>query len=312
MKLVFLGSSESSLLCLKSLVAASHQIAMVITQPDRPSGRGKRLSAPPVKEYALEHNIPVLQPRRIRKDPTVLARLQQIAPDLNVIVAFGQIIPAAIIYLPRFNSINLHFSLLPKYRGASPVQWALLQGENKTGVTIFELDEKMDEGPILAARETEILLGENARELEQRLTTLGSTLLLDTISQIQTLEPQPQDHSQATYAPLIKKDDGRINWDKEAIFLERQIRAFFPWPSTYTFWKEKRVKILQGRVNPDKSWSALPSPGTILEVHPAGVEVSCGRDSVFTITTLQPENKKSMSAHAFSLGAKLKPGDKFT
>ena len=310
MKIAFLGSSESSLYCLKSLVASPHQVVLVITQPDRPSGRGKQVTPPPVKEYALENNIPVLQSQRIRKDQVVLDELKHIPSDLNVVVAYGQILPASLIFLPKYNTINLHFSLLPKYRGASPVQWALLQGENNTGVTIFELDEKMDEGPILSAQETPIHPGENALELGQRLTVLGSTLLLETVSHINHLQPQPQDHSQATYAPLIKKEDGKIDWNNEAIVLDRQIRAFFPWPSTYTFWLEKRIKILQGHWNPQTT-STSGFPGEILEVHPSGISVCCGKASVFIITSLQPENKKPMSAYAFSLGANLKPGDKF-
>ena len=311
MKIVFLGSSASSLYCLKFLVASPHQVVLVITQPDRPSGRGKRITPPPVKEYALENNIPVLQSHRIRKDQIVLDKLKHLHSDLNVVVAYGQIIPASLIYLPKYNTINLHFSLLPKYRGASPVQWALFQGEKITGVTIFELDEKMDEGPILSARETPIHPEENAFELGQRLTVLGSTLLLETVSHISQLQPQPQDHSQATYAPLIKKEDGKINWDKDASLLGRQIRAFFPWPSTYAFWGEKRIKIIQGHWEPEKT-SPSATPGEILAVQPSGIDVSCGQASVFIITTLQPENKKPMSAHAFSLGANLQPGHKFT
>jgi len=310
MRIVFFGSPASALPSLKKLLESNHSIEFIITQPDKPFGRGKKVSPPPVKKIALDQNIPVYQPEKIRKDAEALEKIKKIQPDLNVVVAYGQIIPSSIIYLPKYNSINVHFSLLPKYRGASPVQWAILNGERKTGITIFELNEKMDEGDILTQEEFEILPGEGAAKLEARLALKGAEILTETIAKIDEIKPRKQDHSIATYAPLIKKEDGRIDWINDALHVERQVRAFTPWPSVYTFLGEKRVKIHKGRKIEDRIEPF--SAGEILEVKKEGIEVCCGEGSVFLIESLQPENRNKMDAYAFSLGAKIKPGDKFT
>lgn len=310
MRIVFFGSPASALPSLKKLLESNHSIEFIITQPDKPFGRGKKVSPPPIKKIALDQNIPVYQPEKIRKDAEALEKIKKIQPDLNVVVAYGQIIPSSIIYLPKYNSINVHFSLLPKYRGASPVQWAILKGERKTGITIFELNEKMDEGDILTQEEFQILPDEGAVELEARLALKGAELLTETIAKIDEIKPRKQDHSIATYAPLIKKEDGRIDWIKDALHVERQVRAFTPWPSVYTFLGEKRVKIHKGRKIEDRIEPF--SPGEILGVKKEGIEVCCGEGSVFLIESLQPENRNKMDAYAFSLGAKIKPGDKFT
>lgn len=310
MRIVFFGSPASALPSLKKLLESNHSIEFIITQPDKPFGRGKKVSPPPVKKIALDQNIPVYQPEKIRKDAGALEKIKKIQPDLNVVVAYGQIIPSSIIYLPKYNSINVHFSLLPKYRGASPVRWAILKGERKTGITIFELNEKMDEGDILTQEEFEILPDEGAVELEARLALKGAELLTETIAKIDEIKPRKQDHSIATYAPLIKKEDGRIDWINDALHVERQVRAFTPWPSVYTFLGEKRVKIHNGRKIEDRIEPF--SAGEILGVKKEGIEVCCGEGSVFLIESLQPENRNKMDAYAFSLGAKIKPGDKFT
>lgn len=310
MRIVFFGSPASALPSLKKLLESNHSIEFIITQPDKPSGRGKKVFPPPVKKIALDQNIPVYQPEKIRKDAEALKKIKKIQPDLNVVVAYGQIIPSSIIYLPKYNSINVHFSLLPKYRGASPVRWAILKGERKTGITIFELNEKMDEGDILTQEEFEILPDEGAVELEARLALKGAKLLTETIAKIDEIKPRKQDHSIATYAPLIKKEDGRIDWINDALHVERQVRAFTPWPSVYTFLGEKRVKIHNGRKIEDRIEPF--SAGEILGVKKEGIEVCCGEGSVFLIESLQPENRNKMDAYAFSLGAKIKPGDKFT
>jgi methionyl-tRNA formyltransferase len=252
----------------------------------------------------------VYQSRRIRKDPVALNTLSEINPDLNVVVAYGQIIPASIIFLPKYNSINLHFSLLPKYRGASPVQWAILNGETTTGMTIFELNEQMDEGDILTQREMTIHPYEKAIELEERLAQEGADLLVKTIRQIDTLSPQKQDHAQATYAPLIKKEDGKIDWNSEAISVDRKVRAFNPWPSAFAYFRGKRMKILNGRVEPSKSTSSI-KPGEICASGKMGLSVVCGDGNIYVIDLLQPENRKAMSAHSFSLGANIKSGEFF-
>jgi len=309
MKIVFFGSPAIALVSLKRIIEEGHRIELVISQPDKPTGRGKKLIPTPLKRFAQDLNIPVYQPVKIRKDQIALEKIKKINPDLNVVVAYGQIIPSSIIFLPKYNSINVHFSLLPKYRGASPIQWALLNGERKTGVTIFELNERMDEGDILAKEEVDIHPEEGASELEARLAQKGAELLVKTIAKIGKIKPQKQDHSQATYAPRIKKEDGRIKWEKNAIFIERLVKAYTPWPSAYTFLADRRIKILKGKKEAFKGQSS--SPGEILEVKKKGIEVCCGDASVFLIENLQPENKKPMSAYSFSLGAKIRPRDRF-
>lgn len=309
MKIIFFGSPDSAVRALKKILLGGHRVELIITQPDKPAGRGKKLAPSSVKRFAEEADIPVYQPIKIKKDPLVLEKMRKIDPDLNVVVAYGQIIPASLIYYPRYNSINLHFSLLPKYRGASPVHWAILNGDQITGVTIFELNEKMDEGDILAKQELEILPGEYAHELETRLAQMGAGLLCKTINRIGSIPRIKQDHAQATLAPLLKKEDGRIDWTKKAIEIDRKVRAFTPWPSAFSFLEKKRVKILAGK----GLGSKIPNsaPGEILDMSMDGIQVSCGQNSSYLITELQPEGKKAMSAHAFSLGANIKSGDKF-
>lgn len=309
MKVVFFGSPKSALPSLRKIIDSGHTIKLIITQPDKPSGRGKNLSYSPVKQQALTDDIPIYQSTRIRKDPAIVEKLREIKPDLNVVVAYGQIIPDSIIYLPLYNSINLHFSLLPKFRGASPVQWAILEGKNTTGLTVFELNAKMDEGNILAQRKAEISPDETAFELESRLSIMGAELLVNTISQIQDIEPQEQDHTKASFAPLIKKADGQIDWTKDARFIGRQIRAFTPWPSTFTFLEGRRMKVIAGKSEP---FISSAKPGEIVNVDKKGIGVMCGDGNVFLIERLQPENKKEMDAYAFSLGGSTKPGDTFS
>lgn len=310
MKIVFFGSPVLALPSLKKLLEADHSIDLIITQPDRPSGRGKKLMPCPVKKTALDLNIPYYQPLKIRKDKSALDKIKEIEPDLNVVVAYGQIIPSSIIYLPRYNSLNVHFSLLPKYRGASPVQRALLDGKAKTGITIFELNEKMDEGDILVQEEVNVFPDENAAELEARLAQKGADLLIKAIAQIDKLKHCKQDHSQATYAPKIRKEDGKIDWTKNSLCIERRVRAFTPWPSAYAFLKDIRIKIHKGK----KIGKEAPpgfSAGKISGIKKEGIEVCCGEGSIYLIESLQPENRRRMDAYAFSLGAEIKPGDIF-
>ena len=310
MRIVFFGSPAIALIPLQALLDSEHDISLVITQPDRPSGRGKRLNRSPVKAFAEENGIPVYQPRRIRKAPNALDRLSQVEPDINIVVAYGQIIPDPIIYLPRFNSINIHFSLLPKYRGASPVQWALLNGETETGVTIFELNSRMDEGDILSQKQVEIHPEETSAELEERLAQSGSGLLLNTIKDLPQITSQSQDHNTATYAPLIKKDDGRIDWTRDAIRIANQIRAFTPWPSSFCFHNQRRLKVTRG--TPLTMSRAIDDFGRVLEITKKGIDVACGSGSVIRVLNLQPENRREMEAYAFSLGASLTEGDTLT
>ncbi|MBN1222677.1 MAG: methionyl-tRNA formyltransferase [Candidatus Aminicenantes bacterium] len=309
MKIVFFGSPAAAIPSLKEILRAGHSVELVITQPDKPSGRGNNFLFSPVKRLAIDEKIPLHQPQKIRKDQMVLDKLKSIEPDVNVVVAYGQIMPAPVIYLPRYNTINLHFSLLPKYRGASPVQWAILNDEQITGLTVFELNEKMDEGGILTQEEVDIIPGETAPELEHRLAERGAGLLTNTLSRIKEIKPRKQDHSKATFAPRIKKEDGLIVWTHKAGFIERQIRAFTSWPSSYTYLGRKRIKIISGKHEPSKASRA--HPGEIVKSDKEGIRVMCGDGNIFRIDVLQPENKTKMNAYAFSLGANIRSGQTF-
>jgi methionyl-tRNA formyltransferase len=309
MKIIFFGSPAPALPTLEKILEAGHKIELVITQPDKPAGRGKTQAAPPVKEFALKHSLPVLQPVKIRQDESVLETIKKINPDINVVVAYGQMIPASIIFLPRLRSLNVHFSLLPKYRGAAPVQWAILRGEKKTGVTIFELNEKMDEGEILTSQEIDVLERENAWQLETRLAQIGAILLIRTLEGIEGIRHSPQDHSQASYAPRLKKEQGRIDWTNDASAVERMVRAFNPWPAAYTFFKGQRLIIHAGRRLSDSGTGG--HPGQVLAIKKEGIAIICGSGSVFLAERLQRENKKALEAAEFVRGIKIEPGDMF-
>jgi len=309
MRIVFFGAPESALPSLEGLLRAGHSIELVITQPDRPSGRGKHLVPCPVKRFASQKEIPVFQPEKIRQDALALETINSARPDINVVVAYGQILPRSIIDLPPRHSVNVHFSLLPKYRGASPVQWAIFNGEQRTGVTIFLLNEKMDEGDILAQEEMDIRPREKAFELESRLAEGGAALLVQTLREIDRMTPVPQNHALATYAPKLRKKDGQVDWTKPAELIGRQVRAFSPWPSAFTFAGTTRIKIVEGETLPLPEKRGGGQPGTVIAVRKEGLEVGCGGGTVFLIARLQPEGKKEMEAYAFSLGSKTKIGD---
>jgi methionyl-tRNA formyltransferase len=307
MRIVFFGSPASALPSLEQLLERGHSVGLVITQPDKPAGRGRRMTPSAVKTFALERGIPVLEPVRIRMDEAVLGRIRDVGPDVIVVVAYGQIIPAPIIYGPRHHSLNVHFSLLPKYRGAAPVQWAVLNGETETGVTIIELNEKMDEGDILARVGMKIGPRETAGELEVRLSVMGAGLLLRTLDGIGSLTPLPQDHSLASLAPKIRKEDGRLDWSESASVIDRKVRALAGRPGTYTLFRGRRLQLHRGQ-NLDAPGETR-KPGEILSALKDGLRVACGGGGVYLIEELQPEGKTRMPAHGFSLGAKIKPGE---
>jgi len=307
MRIVFFGSPRAALPSLERLLETGHSIGLVVTQPDRPAGRGKEPTPPPIKEAALRCGIPVLQPEKIRKEPGAAEALRKAAPDIIVVVAYGQIIPASIINLPRYHSINVHFSLLPAYRGAAPVQWAILNGEPKTGVTIFELNEKMDEGDILSQLETDIGPRENALDLEDRLARLGADLLVGTLEKIDTLPHVPQDQALASFAARLNKDQGRINWGNDAHSIDRLVRAFYPWPGAFTFFRGQRLIV---RAGSPLAVPAPPSePGRIFAVRREGPVVGCGGESLYVVERMQQENRKEMAAADFLRGTKIEIGD---
>ncbi len=307
MKIVFFGSPAAALPSLRALLGAGHAVELVVTQPDKPAGRGRKLQPSAVKAFAVERGIPVIEPAKIRTDASALERVRSAAPDLNVVVAYGQIIPNAIHALPRHRSLNAHFSLLPKYRGAAPVQWTILNGDAESGVTIIELDDRMDEGDILAVNRVPVGPRETARELEERLAGLGASLLLETIEHIDGVSRIAQDHSLAALAPKIKKEDGRVSWELNAMPLDRKVRALADRPGVYTFFKGRRIGILSGR-NVETA-NAGQAPGTVLTVGKDGLTVACGGGTAFLVEDLQPEGKGPMAAYVFSLGTRIDPGD---
>ncbi|MEN6560613.1 MAG: methionyl-tRNA formyltransferase [Acidobacteriota bacterium] len=311
MRIVFFGSPASALPSLEALLSAGHTVALAVTQPDKPAGRGLRPAPSAVKSFALERGIPTIEPARIRSDAAALERIQAAAPEVNVVVAYGQIIPRAIHYFPRYHSINVHFSLLPRYRGAAPVQWAVLNGDAGSGVTIIELNDRMDEGDILARETAAVGPRETAAGLEARLAVLGASLLLSTLDRIDRVERAPQDHALATLAPKFRKEDGRIAWADTAAAVDRRVRALTGRPGVFTFFGMRRLGIVSGRPagSPDRQPAeAGAAPGTVLAAGKAGLEVACGAGTAYLVEELRPEGKNVMSAYAFSLGARIAPG----
>jgi len=330
MKTVFFGSPPAALPSLEALLEAGHSIELVVTQPDKPAGRGRRLVPSAVKVFAVERGIPVIEPAKIRTDEAARERIVAAGPDVNVVVAYGQIIPHDVHHFPRWRSLNVHFSLLPKYRGAAPVQWAVLNGDAETGVTIMELDDRMDEGDILAQERVGVEPCETAAALESRLATLGARLLVESLDRIDDLPYIKQDDARATLAPKIRKEDGRIVWTETSAAVDRRVRAFADRPGVFTFVKGRRVNILRGRALGaiESYWPVMlhnpfgdrgrgtdslrrakaAEPGAIVWIDKPGIEVACGGGSAYLIEELQPEGRGAMSAHAFSLGTKLAPG----
>jgi methionyl-tRNA formyltransferase len=302
MRAVFYGSPEAAVSSLERLLADGHDLTLVITQPDKPAGRGRPLTACAVKRFALARGLRVLQPERLRKDPGIAAELEAARPEIGVVVAYGQILPLSVLSLPIRGTLNVHFSLLPRYRGASPVAWSILNGDARTGVTVMEINEKMDEGDILSQVETDIPPRETALNLEKRLAAMGAALLSETLGGLDRIERRRQDPALATYAPKLRKEDGRLDWRLDAETIDRRVRAFTPWPSATTGFRGGRIILLEGRPKPGDA--AERPPGTILSADREGLEVACGR-GVYLIERLQPENKKPMSGREFSLGARI-------
>lgn len=300
-----MGSGAFAVPSLEALLGSAHEVLAVVTQPDRQSGRGRRLQAPPVKAVAQRAGLPLLQPARVRA-PEAVASLQALAPELMVVVAYGQILPVALLAIPPLGCVNVHASLLPRYRGAAPIQWAIARGERETGVTTMRLDAGLDTGPLLLARALAIGEHETAAELQPRLAALGAELLLETLDGLAaaSLEPRPQDHSRATLAPILKKEDGLVDWSLPAEQLACLVRGFTPWPGLSTAIQGRGLRLV--RVLPAPNGAG--TPGEIVALDPAGLLVACGAGTRLRLLEVQPESRKAMPAHAFALGARLAPG----
>lgn len=310
MRIVFMGTPEFAVPSLVALAQSSHHVLAAISQPDRPQGRGMQLTAPPVKLAAQNLGIPVLQPVKIGQ-PEFMAKLAALAPEVVVVVAFGQLIPAQLLALPIKGCVNVHPSLLPCYRGATPIQQAIFDGEEKTGITTMYLDEGLDTGDIIFQREVAIDPAETAGQLNERLAHLSPNLLLRTLDAIAANEAPrlPQDENSASYCTKLKRQDGQLNWQKGNNSLFNQIRAFTPWPGAFTFYKKERVKVLTALLDSSID-NKKGLPGEVLEIVGEALRVNCGYGTIL-LQTVQPENGKPMSGAAYARGRALVPGSCF-
>lgn len=306
MKIVFMGTPDYAAGALDALVKAGHEIVLVVTQPDKPKGRSGQFTPPPVKEYALKKNLPVFQPERIKR-PEAVEELKRYPAELFVVAAFGQILSQEILDMPKYGCLNIHASLLPKYRGASPIQHVIIDGEEKTGITIMQMDAGIDTGDMLYKKEIPIGDEDTFETLHDRLTALGGETITEALELLEQgkLTGEPQDDGRSCYAPLITKAMGKLDFTKDAAALDRQIRGMTPWPSAYTFYNGKQLKIWKAR--PEKRQISA-KPGEIVEVTKDCIRAAAG-DGVLCIWELQLEGKKRMSAHDFLLGVKMKAGD---
>ena len=303
MRVVFLGTPAFAVPTLEAIVGAGHDVLAVVSQPDRPKGRGHETAASPVKQTAVRLGIPVFQPERIKR-PEAQAHLAELEPEIMVVVGYGQIIPQWVIDLPPRGIVNVHASLLPKYRGAGPIQWAIVNGETRTGVTTMRIDAGLDTGDMLLKRETEIGPEENAGELGRRLAVMGADLLVETLARIREIVPEKQDNSQATYAPLLKKEDGAIDWSQPAAAIHNRVRGLQPWPGAYTTFRGHALHIWR---------AALAAPGTggqrpgkIAGLRP--LVVACGSGAL-ELLEVQLEGRKRMPAADFANGQRLTEND---
>jgi methionyl-tRNA formyltransferase len=314
MKLIFMGTPEFALPALRRLLSNGHHVAAVFTQPDKPAGRGNKLHPPPIKTLALENSIPVYQPPKIKTNQDVRAVFEQIAPDACVVAAYGKILPEWLLVIPRLGCINVHASLLPRYRGAAPINWAIACGEQHSGVTIMQMDAGMDTGPILASRATDIGPEETAHELSARLAEIGAELLSEVLPLLERgqIQPVPQNDAEATYAPMLKREHGLVDWKFGASQIANRVRGFQPWPGTYTELGSHRVIIWRAHAAPlDRQPGGGVPSGTIVRIDRSGVAVACGSGTTLEIEELQIEGKRRLSARDVANGLRLKPGDQF-
>ncbi|HSJ58792.1 MAG TPA: methionyl-tRNA formyltransferase [Anaerolineae bacterium] len=297
-RIVFMGTPEFAVPTLQAL-AARHEVAGVVTQPDRPAGRGRECTPPPVKEAAAALGIEVLQPRSLRP-AEVVARLAAWRPDVIVVAAFGQILPPAVLDLPPHGCLNVHASLLPRYRGAAPISAAILAGDDVTGVTIMRMDEGLDTGPILSQAKQPIGPEDTTGTLSAALAQLGARLLAETLPAwlAGEIEPQPQDETSATYCQMLTKEDGQLDWSAPAVMLDRQVRAVDPWPGAYSTWQDRRLQVRRARPRPD--WRGDAVPGQVVELEP-GIGVAAG-EGALELLEVQVAGRKPMDIVRFTHG----------
>lgn len=306
MRIIYMGTPDFAVPVLESLLESRHEVVAVVTQPDKPKGRGKAMQFPPVKEKALEHDLPVYQPVKVR-DEAFIKVLEEYAPDCIVVTAFGQILPKSILEMPKYGCVNVHASLLPAYRGAAPIQWAIINGEEKTGITTMQLGTgPVDSGDMLLKAEVTITPEETGESLFDKLAGLGGPLLLETLEGLEagTIVPQKQDDSLSTHAPMLKKETGSIDWNKSAIEIERLIRGLNPWPSAYTKLAGKTLKIWSAEFIADNSSC---QPGQIVSAEGGKLLVQTGEGQL-SLSEVQLEGKKRMPVDAFLRGYTVEAG----
>lgn len=305
LRIVFMGSPPWAVPSLSALLQSGEKIVAVVTQPDKPAGRGRSLASCAVARFAGDKGLPLLQPEKIQDGPEI----ERLNPDLIVVCAYGKILPRVLLDLPPQKCINVHFSLLPKYRGAAPVQWALINGDTETGATTLFMTEKVDAGPILRQRKIAIKADDDRETLGRRLSNVGADVLLETMELLKSgnLHPLPQNDREATPAPLLRKEDGWIDFGKKATTLVNQIRGMTPWPGAYTTLVGKAFKIYRAEILPRQHPG---QPGEIVTAGPLGIEVACGQESLL-LEEIQLEGKKRMPAAEFVKGHPLKTGTRF-
>ena len=305
--IVFMGTPEIAATTLEQLIEGPDAVVGIVTQPDRPAGRGQRSVSSPVRNVAEGRGIPVVAPQKIR-DPEFLKTLVGWHPEIIVVVAYGRILPKTILDLAPYGCLNVHYSLLPKYRGAAPAAWTIINGESTAGVTTMKLVEKMDAGPIYLQEAAPVAPDETTGSLQDKLTPIGARLLLETLSRLKmgSLIPQEQDESAVTFAPIIKKEDGLIDWSQPAITIERRVRGFDPWPGAYSHMGGKLLKIHKARV---VAADAKLNPGEVMKAEEGGFWVATS-SGVLELEEVQFENKKRLSGVAFLRGARIKSGDR--
>ncbi|MBC7346077.1 MAG: methionyl-tRNA formyltransferase [Clostridia bacterium] len=308
MRLVFFGTPAFALPTLEALLESPHRVLGVVTQPDRPKGRRRLLAPPPVKEAAAARGLPIWQPANLR-EPAFLSLLRGLEPEVAVVVAYGKILPPAVLDLPRHGCINVHASLLPRYRGAAPIHWAVINGESETGVTTMYMAPALDAGDIILQRAVAIGTRETTGALHDRLARLGADLLLETLDLLEAGKAprRPQDEALASYAPPLQPEDERIDWQWPAAVIFNRVRGLNPWPGAYTTWRGKRLKIWW--VEPGALAAREARPGQVLAVGGEGFSVACGSGQALLVKELQPEGKAPMEAAAFVRGYRLAPGE---
>jgi methionyl-tRNA formyltransferase len=307
MKLVFCGTPEFAVPTLEAVIAAGHHVALVVTQPDRAAGRGMQMQAPPVKQAALAHNIPVVQPEKIKTNQDFRAQLESIQPDAILVVAYGRIIPRWMLDLPPLGNINLHGSLLPKYRGAAPVQWAVADGETVTGVTTMRIDEGLDTGDMLLAHAIPIATNETAPDVFRALSAVGAQLMVQTLHRLaaRTLDPQPQNHSLATLAPILTREDGTIDFTRTAHRIYNRWRGFQPWPGAHTLLRGK--KLIVHRMSIAHISAAEPA---LVSIDGDQILAGCANNTAILLEEVQMEGKRRMPASEFLRGFQLRSGER--